>query len=270
MTASIIGAHAAPVSSNFGRFAGARQLVRKDTTEWVRSKRIWVILATVTTFLVLTAANAWIATKIAAAAAPGEALRELPSLGPTENMVGALTTQIFVLAAIFVAGSLIGRERDSGTLAWIASKPVTRASIWASKWISSTAILSIVGGAIPLAITAAVVTLLYGAPPVEIVIGLAVGLAAVTAFFVTFGLALGTVIPGQAATIATGLTIFALAPMLAAAIPGGMALIPTAMLTWPAAALAGEAMSLATPVVWFVLMAGLAVFSIRRMRKFEL
>lgn len=270
MTASIIGADAAPVSSSFGRFAGVRQLVRKDATEWVRSRRIWVILATVTTFLVLTAANSRIVHLIAPSAGSGESPRELPSLGPTENLVGALATQMFVIAAIFVAGSLLARERESGTLAWVASKPVTRASIWASKWISSTAILSVVAGLIPLAITAAVVTLLYGAPPVGIVIGLALGLAAVTAFFVALGLALGTVIPGQAATIATTLTIFALMPMIAGAIPDGMSYIPTTMVTWPAAAIAGEAVPMITPVIWFASTVVLMVLAIRRIGRIEL
>jgi hypothetical protein len=114
------------------------------------------------------------------------------------------------------------------------------------------------------------VTLLYGAPPIGIVIGLAIGLAATTAFFVSLGLATGTVVPGQAATIATVLTIFALMPMLAGAIPDGMSYIPTAMVTWPAAALAGQAVPLATPIIWFVLTAGLAVLAIRRMGRIEL
>jgi ABC-2 type transport system permease protein len=270
MTASIIGADVAPVSSTFGRFAGVRQLVRKDATEWVRSRRIWVILGAVTLFLAFTAANAWIVTQLAGTLPPGEGPKELPSLGPTENLVGALTSHVFVIAAIFVAGSLIARERESGTLAWVASKPVTRASIWVSKFISSTAILSIVGGVIPLLVSAAIVTVLYGAPPIEIVIGLAIGLTAVTAFFVALGLAIGTVVPGQAATIATALTIFALMPMLASAIPDGMSYIPTAMVTWPAAALAGQAVPLATPIIWFVLTAGLAGLAIRRMGRIEL
>ena len=50
-------------------------------------------------------------------------------------------SQIFVVAAIFAVASLIVHERDTGTLAWVASKPVSRGSIWLSKWISSTAIL---------------------------------------------------------------------------------------------------------------------------------
>jgi ABC-2 type transport system permease protein len=274
MTASIVSdaaAPAVPVAPRFGRFAGVRQLVRKDATEWVRSRRIWVILGVVTAFMALTAANAWILHTLAGSLPPGEAMdKELPPLGATENLVGALTTHVFVIAAIFVAGSLLAREREAGTLSWIASKPVTRASIWISKWISSTAILSLVAGVIPLAVTAAVVTVLYGLPPVEIFIGLAIGLAAVTAFFTALGLALGTVIPGQAATIATVFTIFALMPMLASAIPSGMQLIPTAMVTWPAAVLAGQAVPAATPFIWLVATAGLVGFAIRRMGRIEL
>jgi ABC-2 type transport system permease protein len=275
MTASFIGDAGAPavtsVAPRFGRFAGVRQLVRKDITEWVRSRRIWVILGVVTAFMALTAANAWILHTLAASLPPGEAMdRELPPLGATENLVGALTTHVFLVAAIFVAGSLIAREREAGTLSWIASKPVTRASVWMSKWISATAMLSIVAGVIPLAVTAGLVTVLYGAPPVEIFVGLVVGLIAVIAFFTAFGLALGTIIPGQAATIATVFTIFALMPMLAAAVPSGIQLIPTAMLTWPAASLAGEAVPAATPVIWLVATAALVGLALRRMSRIEL
>ena len=70
--------------------------------------------------------------------------------------------------------------------------------------------------------------------------------------------------------LGTVLTIFALVPLLAGAIPGGMSYIPTAMVTWPAAALDGQAVPLVTPVIWFILTAGLAVLAIRRMGRIEL
>jgi ABC-2 type transport system permease protein len=230
-----------------------------------------VILAVVTAFVAITATNAWLLHGIAASLPAGATMnKELPPLDPVSNLVGAFTSHIFVIAAVFVAGSALARERESGTLAWVASKPVTRASIWVSKWVSSTAILAVVAGLVPLAVTTVVVTVLYGVPSIGIVLGLAIGLAAVIAFFVALSLALGTVVPGQAPTIAAVFTIFALMSMLAGAIPSGMQLIPTAMLTWPAAVLAGEAVPWATPLIWFVSTAGLAAFAIRRMGRIEL
>src|SRR4029453_18073218 len=93
------------------------------------------------------------------------------------------------------AGSLLARERETGTLSWVASKPVTRRSIWLSKGGPSTEMLSIFAGLVPLAATVAVVTILYGAPPVALVVGLAIGIVATIAFFAAVGLAAGAFVP---------------------------------------------------------------------------
>ncbi len=50
-------------------------------------------------------------------------------------------TQFFVVAAIFASMSLLLGERDSGTLAWTISKPVSRTSVLVSKWLTSTLLL---------------------------------------------------------------------------------------------------------------------------------
>ena len=72
MTASIIeGAGVAPAPTRFGRFAGLRALFRKDTREWIRGKRAWVVFIVTAAFMVLTAANSWITSQIAHAL-PGE------------------------------------------------------------------------------------------------------------------------------------------------------------------------------------------------------
>ena len=60
--------------------------------------------------------------------------------------------------------SLLVAERDSGTLAWTISKPVSRTSVLVSKWLTSTLILWVAAVVIPLGLTTAVVTVLYGAP----------------------------------------------------------------------------------------------------------
>jgi ABC-type transport system involved in multi-copper enzyme maturation permease subunit len=271
MTASTItGAVGAPASTPFGRFAGLRSLFRKDVTEWVRGKRAWVILAVTTAFMILTAANSWFVHQIAAGLPAGEVPQEqLGSLVPADNLIAAIASQMFVVAAIFVAGSLLARERESGTLAWVASKPVTRASIWASKWVSSTVMLAVVAGIVPLGISVAVVTLLYGVPPIGLIVGIVAGVVATIAFFTAVGFALGTVIPGQAATIAAGFTVWALLPMIGGILPIE-AYLPTSILSWPAAALTGQAAPIATPIAWFVVTAGLAGLAIRRMGRIEL
>ena len=41
------------------------------------------------------------------------------------------TAQLLNSAAIFAVGSLVVAERQAGTLAWVASKPVSRSAAWA-------------------------------------------------------------------------------------------------------------------------------------------
>lgn len=273
MTATIVSdAGAASVSSPFGPLAGFRPLVRKDATEWLRGRRAWVILFVTTAFMALSAANAWIVSQIAASLPPGSVNGgRVLSLVPMDNLLAAVSSQIFVLATIFVAGSLMARERESGTLAWVASKPVTRTSIWLSKWSATTAMLAVFGGLVPLAVTVALVIVLYGALPVGLVIGLALGVVATVAFFTALALAAGTVLPGQAPTIAAVLGIFALLPIVAGLVPFPIGpYLPTAILAWPAMALTGASVSLATPVAWFVATGGLTALAIRRMGRLEL
>ena len=222
MTASIVSGadRAASVRTPFGPFAGFRVLARKDATEWVRSRRTWVILVVSALFMAFSAANAWIVNRVAAGLPPGAvAPDKLLPMGAVDNLLAAVSSQIFVIAAIFAAGSLIARERETGTLAWVASKSVTRASIWLAKWVSATGALAVVAGIIPIAITAGIVAALYGIPPIGLVVGLTLGTIATVAFFSAVGIAAGTFVPGQPAAIAIGVAVFALLPVVAGLVP---------------------------------------------------
>ena len=81
------------------------------------------------------------------------------------------------IAAIFAVMGLIVGERESGTLAWTASKPVSRSAIWLSKFGVSTAVLWVAAGLIPLAATVALVIALYGPVPAGAVAIMAIGIA---------------------------------------------------------------------------------------------
>jgi len=190
-------------------------------------------------------------------------------MAPVDNLLVSVSAQIFVVAAIFVAGSLMAREREAGTLAWVASKPVTRASIWTSKFVSATGMLALVAGIVPLAATVVLVTVLYGAPPIGVVIGLAAGIIAAIAFFTALGLGFGTILPGQAASIAAGFGVFALLPIIGSILPIAE-FLPTSMVSWPAAALSGASVSWVTPVAWLVVTGGLTALAIRRVGRMEL
>ena len=124
--------------ATYSSLSGLGALLRKDTTEWLRGRRAWVLLVVTTLFMALSAANGWISAQIVGALGPGAEVGDF-TLKPDDNLLSAIGTQIFVLAAILAVVSLIVAERQSGTLAWTASKPVSRAAIWLSKWPSARA-----------------------------------------------------------------------------------------------------------------------------------
>ena len=268
MTASIVTRASAPAAA--GRRTGLSALLRKDTTEWLRGRRAWVVVAVVTAFMALTAANGWINAAIAAQLPEGTEAPEF-SLAAADNLMMAVGAQVFVLAAILAVGSLIASERQAGTLAWVASKPVSREAIWMSKWISASAILGVTAVAIPMAVATGLAVVLYGAPPVGLVLGLVAGMVAVVTFFAAVGLAAGTVMPGQAAITATGIGVFAMVPLFASVLPFDITpYLPTSMLTWFAGVATGMPVALATPVAWLAVTGVLVAASLRRMSRIEL
>ena len=152
-----------------GRFLGLRPLLRKDRTEWMRGRGAWIVA---------------VADDPVHGPDRGQRRRSPPTSAPTSRSpagrhpdavagsrhepAGARSrSQIFVVAAVFAVASLIVHERETGTLAWVASKPVSRGSIWLSKWISSTAILAVAAALVPLVVTTGVVVALYGSVPLR-------------------------------------------------------------------------------------------------------
>lgn len=257
---------------SYGRLAGLGALVRKDTIEWVRGRRAVVVFIASTLVMILAAANAWILITLTAVLPPDvEAPSQPESLAPLDNLAAALGTQIFIVAAIFAVASLLARERESGTLAWVASKPVSRAAIWISKLISATAVLAVTAVLAPLALTLVAVAAMYGPfdpAPVGVV---ALGAVATVAFYAAVGLAAATVLPGQPAIAATGFVVFMIVPLVAGLIPLPIApFLPTSILAWSIAVAGGAQAGFVTPAAWAISMAALAAFAIARMRRLEL
>jgi ABC-2 type transport system permease protein len=260
------------VSPVAGRFAGLGALIRKDATEWRRGKRAWVVAISVTLFMVLTAANGAITTFVRKAyPSPETEGLPWPDLDPLTNLAAGIASQIFLVAAVFAVASLIVHERETGTLAWVASKPVSRGSIWLSKWLSSTALLAIAAVVVPFAVTVATVIVLYGALPVTTIAMVVVGMIAATALFAAVGLAAGTVVPGQPGVVAIGLVVLYLVPVLAGLLPVHIeAYLPTSILGWSIAVASGADAGIATPIAWGIGLVVLITFSIRRMETQEL
>ena len=253
------------------RFAGFSTLVRKDLTEWRRGRRAIVVAAISTLFMALTAANAWITARIIESLPAGAAAPAVPtSMAPLDNLGAAVGSQIFVLVAIFAVGSLLIRERESGTLAWVASKPVGRGVIWAAKWASAAIVLAIAGVIIPFAATTLTVTALYGVPDLAVVAMVTVGAIATVILFSAFGLAVSTTLPGQVPTVAAGFALFAISPIIGGLVPGLEPLLPTSILGWSMAAAMGSDVGVVTPIAWLVGLVALAVFATRQMGRLEL
>ena len=192
------------------RLLGLGNLVRKDLAEWLHGKRPWIVLGITTFVFALAAANARITAWAASAvpAEPGAGPAKVLSVQPLDNLMFAIGTQFIVLAVIFATMSLLLAERDSGTLAWTVSKPVSRTSVLVSKWLTATIILWVAAVVIPLALTTALVTVLYGLPDLAVVVALAALLVTVPAFFVAVALTAATLVPSQAAVGAIGVAVF--------------------------------------------------------------
>jgi ABC-type transport system involved in multi-copper enzyme maturation permease subunit len=245
---------------------GFSGLLRKELLEWRRGFRVWIVLAVSVAFMVLTALNAWL--QVTLAESQGIEIPP-PSLDPMANLMAAVSTQIFVVVAIFAVMSLLITERESGTLAWTASKPVSRSGIWLAKWLSSTGILWVAAAVLPLLATVAVVYVLYGpVPAVPIVFG-ALGMAMSIALFGAIVLAASTVVTSQAAVAAIGLAAIFLPMVLAGVIPIGPYL-PTSIMEWALLTGAGQSPGFVTPISWAVTVLVLVLFATNRMERMEL
>ena len=268
MTASISTtrrATAVAPSAN-GRLPGFGALLRKEVTEWRRARRTWVVSLASALFLTLGAMGAWLISVLPADMTEGE---PLPSVDPLLNLIGPVTTHVFVIIAIFAAMALISSERDNGTLAWTASKPVSRSAIWLAKLASASGVLWLVVGILPLAASVALVVVLYGAVPPMTVVAMAIGMGMVIALYVAISLAASTIVTSQAAVAGITLTVISVAPMLSQLLPDPTVL-PTSILDWSINLGVGEPVSVIPVITWALTMAALATFSLRRMERMEL
>jgi ABC-2 type transport system permease protein len=187
------------------------------------------------------------------------------------NLLSAPGSQIFLIAAIFAVASLIVHERETGTLAWVSSKPVSRGSIWLSKWVSSSIILAVAAAMIPFFITIAVVVVLYGSVAFAPLAVITVGMILAVMFYAAVGLAAGSVLPGVPAILAVSLGILFLVPTLAGLLPFDVSpYLPTSNLDWTVGFEVGQDVGFITPIAWAIATVALIAFSIRQMERIEL
>ena len=254
------------------RLLGLGNLVRKDLSEWLHGKRPWIVAAITTFVFALAAGNAritaWVVSSLPAE--PGATPAKVVSLQPLDNVMFAIGTQFIILAVIFATMSLLLAERESGTLAWTISKPVSRTSVLVSKWLTSTLILWVAAVVVPLAITTALVTILYGMPDPIPVIALAATLITVPAFFVAVALTAATFVPSQAAVGAIGVAVFVAPQIVGGVVPALTPFFPGSIFDWAIAVSTGAPASFVTPVAWLVGLGVLFVLARKRLNAIDL
>ena len=241
-------------------------LIRKEFTEWRRSRRIWIVFLVSALFMTLAALNTWLQSVL-----PEEALEgaEAPVLDPLMILVQSVSAQIFVVAAIFAVMALVTAERESGTLAWTASKPVSRSGIWLAKFSASSAVLWIAAGIVPIAATVGLVLALYGPVPVLPVVAITIGVGLAIVLYVGVALAAATIVSSQAAVAAIAIGFMFLPQFLGLFLPNPE-FLPQSILQWSILVGVGEPAGFITPVAWALTVAGLVALSVRRMEAMEL
>ena len=265
MTA-IVSTPAATGASSVGFLAGFGGLLRKELTEWRRGSRTWIVFLVSAAFMTLTALNTWLQANL-----PEEAIEGAPApvLDPFMNLLTGVSSQIFVIAAIFAVMALITAERESGTLAWTASKPVSRSAIWVSKFVASSAVLFVAAAVLPLVATVILVLALYGPLPVLPVVVLAIGMGMAIVLYVAVALTASTSVSSQAAVAGIAIGFIFLPQFLGVIVPN-MEFLPQSILQWSMLTAAGESVGTVTVVYWVVTVVALVATAGRRMERLEL
>ena len=265
-TVSTVRTDVAGQTASAGVLAGFNGLFRKELTEWRRARRTWIVLLVSAAFMTLSALNSWLQSVLPADVTEGA---PAPIFDPMTNLGQGVASQIFVVAAIFAVMGLITAERESGTLAWTASKPVSRSAIWLSKLVASSAVLWVVAAIVPLVATVALVLAIYGPLPLVPLLIIAAGMGMATVLYIAVALAASTVVTSQAAV--AGIAIgFMFLPQLMGLVVPSMELMPQSILMWSIATAMGESAGCLTALSRAVTVAALVAFSFRRMERMEL
>lgn len=198
-----------------GALSGFTNLLGKELADWFRTRR-WLIHLLI-----------WVGLYDGAAALSLLRITQVqagagPPAGVTAPYAAALYT-FFALAGLFVPSGVITAlqdavigEKESGTAAWVLSKPVARASFLLAKIAGHGVAFGLLGIFVPGLIAYVMFSLAAGAPLPAPPFALGMGLLGVTAlFFITLTLMLGVIMtargPMRGASLAVWLAPGALA-----------------------------------------------------------
>ena len=265
MTTSVTPVAAASVSTGrSGLLPGFGSLLRKELMEWRRGWKAWVVLGVTTLVMVLTVINSWLISTFA-----GDIAEEPINLDALANLGIGVSSHMYVVAAIFAVMSVLVAERESGTLAWTASKPVSRTAIWLAKWVAAVAMIFLLAALIPFAVTVVEAIVLYGPVEAMPVGAMVLGMAMAVIFYTTVVLATSTYVNSQAGVASIAVAVAFVPTIITGILPVGE-FLPTSIIGWAMGLAAGQAVGIITPISWAVTTAALSLLAIRRMERLEL
>jgi ABC-type transport system involved in multi-copper enzyme maturation permease subunit len=268
MTTSVTPVVAASVSTDATRRPGALpgfgSLLRKELTEWRRGRKAWVVLGVTTLVMILTVVNSWLISTFA-----GDIAEEPINLDALTNLGIGVSSHMYVVAAIFAVMSVLVAERESGTLAWTASKPVSRTAIWLAKWVAATAVIFVLAALIPFAVTVVEAIVLYGSLEPGPVAVMVLGMALAVAFYTTVVLATSTYVNSQAGVASIAVAVAFLPTAITGILPIGE-FLPTSIVGWAMGLASGQAVGFITPISLVLTTVALGLLAVRRMERLEL
>jgi ABC-2 type transport system permease protein len=251
------------------RLTGFFNLLRNENTLWWRTRR-WLI-NTITWVAILDGILV-----IMLSASSGEALPPSFNLS-AEGTIVFLTLTLISLAigAVIIGQGAIIDEKQSGTAAWILSKPASRTAFILAKLIAHSLGLLVTGILIPGAIAFVVLTAVGGSFAIgNYAAALAIALLNVV-FYLAFTMMLGTLSNGRGAAIGIPIAFLlayqlflGLAPWLANVTPWGFLTSATSRTPSIALVALGRAelplMPIVATAVWCVLFTAIALWRFGR------
>lgn len=258
-TNSVVDKNAAAVpqallpASGGGALGGFRNIFAKELADWFGTRRwwiqtlIWLIIFNVVLVQVLFAAPV-----LDPQASGGPDELYMSGLGVFFNMLALLGS----IGVIILTQDEIIQEKQSGTAAWILTKPVSRASFILSKLLSNVVGVLILVIAVPALVTYLEIMVASGrgAPVLQYMLALAVILLTLT-FYITLSLMLGTffeqrgpVLAGTFGVLVGGLVLSQFLPKLTYILPMSMDKIAMSIMQ-------GQPLSL--PMMYELITAGL-------------
>jgi ABC-type transport system involved in multi-copper enzyme maturation permease subunit len=244
---------------------GLRNYLRKDLLEWAKTRRaLWTAVAAQSLLLL-----GVVAMRIAHTVQP-----DAPGIDLTANfnMYNAGWETVLPLCAAFATMGFLCGERDSRTLSWSLSMPLSRGAVLVSKLVTAIAVLAVVTFVLPLITTLVAIRLAYGELPdaysiwAPVLTGLAIGL-----FMLVLNLATNAYFRSRGTVI--GIAIF-----VAMVIPGLVENLwsaagpwwPISIEDWIKGLANREAVNWITPVVYAVATAALLIATHVRFTREEL